>query len=500
MLDYISIHWPGICAAFALIALLLMVIRYHVHAVIALFVVSLGLGLAAGLAPVQIVDAIHKGIGDILRDVALLLAFGAILGRMLETSGAAELIARRIIQAFGEKNTSLAILLAAFLIGIPILFNVGFLVLIPIVWRLQRETKRSLLFFLCPLAFSLGITHSLVPPHPGIVGAVNTLAGQNSDRVMVETIIFGIALSLPMVLIGWFGPGRFWAQRQHVTAPENLTVPTEQQEPAVAQSFTLALAIILAPLVLSVLGFGAKMLQDLHRPPDPLIASAAGFAAQAPGHLQRLPDWLTRAPFAPDETPRYLAWLNHSLMDWLQFLGKPTVALFVPTALALWVYGLRRGWNHAKLAKLTSSALIDVGGMLFLFGAAGGFKEVIQATGVGDYIAGELSELPLSPVAVGFIVAGLVRIALGSATAAILTASALLAGLARTMPGLETLLVLAVACGVTVGTQPADSGFWMLKEYGNLSTSDVMLRFNGCRLLMALSGLLLLLIAEKILT
>lgn len=501
MLDFVNHHWPGICAAAALIALLVLVIRYQVHAVIALFVVSLGLGLAVGLAPAQIVDAIHKGVGDILRDVALLLAFGAILGRMLETSGAAELIARRILQAFGDRNTSLAILLAAFLIGIPILFNVAFLVLIPIVWRLQRETGRSLLFFLAPLFLSLGITHSLVPPHPGIVGAVNTLAGQNSDRVMVETIIFGIALSLPLALIGWFGPGRFWAHRQMVTAPENLNQPAAPAtEPGVAQSFTLALAIILAPLILSVLGFGAKLLQDMHRPPDPLIASVAGFGIQTPHALHRLPGWMTGTPFARDETPAYLAWLNHSLMDWLMFLGKPTVALFVPTALALWVYGLRRGWNQAKLGKLTSEALIDVGGMLFLFGSAGGFKEVIQATGIGDYIAREMTRLPLTPVAVCFIVAGMVRVALGSATAAILTASALLAGLARTMPGMETLLVLSAACGVTIGTQPADSGFWMIKEYGNLSTSDVMLRVNGCRFLMALCGLLLLLIAERILT
>ena len=477
MLDFLDHHWPGICAAVALIALLALVIRYHVHAVIALFVVSLGLGLAAGLAPEQIIDAIHKGIGDILRNVALLLAFGAILGRMLETSGAAKLIGRRILLAFGEKHASLAILLAAFLIGIPILFNVAFLVLIPIVWRLQRETKRSLLFFLCPLTFSLGTTHSLVPPHPGIVGAVNTLAGQNSDRVMVETIIFGIALSLPLALIGWLGPGRWWAQRQPVDAGK--------PEPACIASK------------------GNERRTIIHACPDnhpgPVNSERARFRAKLLHDAQLLPGWMTTKPINLDETPRYLAWLNHSLMDWLRFLGKPTVALFVPTALALWAYGLRRGWNHAKLGKLTGEALIGVGGMLFLFGSAGGFKEVIQATGVGDYIAREMIQLPLTPVAVSFIVAALVRIALGSATAAILTASALLAGLARTRPGLETLLVLSVACGVTVGTQPADSGFWMIKEYGNLFTSDVMLRFNGCRLLMALCGLMLLLVTERIL-
>ena len=258
-------HWPGICAAAALIALLFLIMRYQVHAFIALFIVSLGLGLAAGLPPATVIDSIHKGIADILRDVLLLLALGAVLGRMLETSGAAELIARRLIDALGQKNTSFAILLAAFLVGIPILFNVGFLVLIPIIWRLQRETNQSLLRFLLPLAFSLGITHSLVPPHPGIVGAVTAIAGPaNAGRVMVETIIFGIALSFPMVLVGWFGPGRWWAQRQFVNAPANVTAGADAQEPPVARSFALALTIILAPLVLSVAGFGAKLLQDLH--------------------------------------------------------------------------------------------------------------------------------------------------------------------------------------------------------------------------------------------
>jgi gluconate transporter len=471
-------HWSGICATVALIALLVLVIRYHVHAFIALLVVSLGLGLAAGLPPAQVIDAVQKGIGEILRDVILLLALGAILGRMLETSGAAELIARRLIQACGEKNTSLAILLAAFLIGIPILFNVAFLLLIPIVWRLQRETKRSLLYFLLPLTFSLGTTHSLVPPHPGIVGAVNNLAGTRSpDQVMVESIIFGIALSLPVTLAGWLGPGLWWANRQHVSAPEATTLAAQNQDAPVAKSFTLAMTIILAPLVLSLAGFGAKLLQDLHH----------------------LPAWMTCTLFDAADLPTSLRWLNHSTLDWLQFFGKPTMALFVPTALAFWSYGLRRGWSQARLAKLTTEALIDVGGMVFLFAAAGGFKEVIQATGVGPYLAEQMFALPLPPIVSAFAVAALVRIALGSATAAILTASALLGDVAKGMPGQETLLVLAVASGVTIATQPADSGFWMLKEYGNLTVRDVLVGVNFCRGLMAFGALGLLLLAEALL-
>ena len=134
--------------------------------------------------------------------------------------------------------------------------------------------------------------------------------------------------------------------------------------------------------------------------------------------------------------------------------------------------------------------------MVFLFGAAGGFKEVIDAAGVGAYLAGQVRNLPVSYVAVAFIIAALVRVAMGSATASILTASPLLAGMAADMPGRETLLVLSVACGVTVATQPADSGFWMLKEYGNLTPGDVMIRINLCRFTMALSGLAILLAVE----
>ncbi len=389
------------------------------------------------------------------------------LGRMLEASGAAELIARRLIAWLGAKNTSLAILLAAFIVGLPILFNVGFLLLVPIVWRLQKETGRSLLYYLLPLAFGLGMPHSLVPPHPGIVGAVDQLGHADPGRVMVETIVFGTLLSLPLVLIGWFIPGRFWAARQHVSTPEDLSVPAVAgaDEPR-ATSMLLALLILLAPLGLSVLGFGGTLLR----------------------RLDLVPDWLAEPLWTREALPAPLAILTHAPLAWIEFLGRPTIALLVATSLAFWLYGLRSGWTWPRLAKLTGDALQDVGPILFLFGAAGGFGAVIAATGAGRVVAEFAAQLPLSRVAVAFVVASLVRIALGSATASILTAAALLKGLADQMPGQETLLVLSVACGVTFMTQPADSGFWMIKEYGNLSVRDVMLRFNLCRIFMALTG------------
>src|SRR5262249_34884429 len=196
----------------ALALLLVLILRYHFNAFVAMLLAGLALGLIAGLSPGETLTAVKKGIGDILREVALLIVLGALLGKMLEASGAAEAIAGRLLGAFGEHNASFAILITGLIVGIPVIFGVGFLLLIPIVYRLQRQTGRSLLWFLLPLGFSLGIMHSLVPPKPGIVAAVRTLGGANPNQTMIHTIIFGVLLSVPVVLAGWFGPGRFWAR------------------------------------------------------------------------------------------------------------------------------------------------------------------------------------------------------------------------------------------------------------------------------------------------
>jgi H+/gluconate symporter-like permease len=176
------------------------------------------------------------------------------------------------------------------------------------------------------------------------------------------------------------------------------------------------------------------------------------------------------------------------------------MALLVPTGLAFLLLGVRRGMERKQLSKLAGDALTDVGSMALLFGAAGGFKQVIQDSQAGQFIARQFLDLPLSPVLIAFLVSALMRIFLGSATAAILTASALLAGLAERLPDQRTLLVLAVANGVTVGTQPADSGFWLIKEYVNLSVRQVLVPYNLCRITMAVTGLLLLLAWERWMT
>ncbi len=321
-----------------------------------------------------------------------------------------------------------------------------------------------------PLAFSLGITHSLVPPHPGIVGAVGNMAPpERAGSVMAQTMLFGSLLGIPMVLLGWLGPARWWARRQFVTPPSHLSVRHQGEETVASTSFPsfgLSLLVVTLPLILSLTGFVADLLN----------------------RLGRLPSWMTQPPFPHGSRP----------LDWLLLFGHPTMALLVPTLLAFGLLGWRRGLGLHRLSKLAGDALQDVGPIAFLFGAAGGFAQVIQDTGAGQYIAGQATRLPLSPVLVCFVVGVLMRIPLGSATASILIASSLLQGFALRHPGQEVLLILAVGTGVTVMTQPADSGFWMVKEYLNLSVRDVLIRYNACRVVMATLGLGLLLAYEQI--
>ena len=278
-------------------------------------------------------------------------------------------------------------------------------------------------------------------------------------------------MALPITLVGWLGPGRWWARRQHVECPQQLAGDMTTRT-TYAASFTAALIVVTLPMFLSLIGFGAELLDKL-------------------GYL---PSFVIQPLVPPGEVAAPLMMLTHAPLAWLKFLGTPTIALLVTTGLAFLL--LSKGMDRHQLAKIADKALLDVGGILFLFGAAGGFKEIIVQSGAGDYIAEQVARLPISRVATAYLVAAMVRAALGSATAAILTASALLVSVVQTMPGQETLLVLAVANGVTFMTQPADSGFWMIKEYGNIGVRDVLLKFNFCRISMSLLGLALLLAYE----
>ena len=468
--------WSIIAAAASLAILLILVLRFHWHAFAALLVVSIGLGLVSGMKPEAAVNSLAKGVGDMLAGVMLLLALGAILGRVLDRSGAALVVASRLVDAVGIARAPLGVLLASYVLGISVFFNVGFLLLVPVIYRLQETTKQSLLYFLMPMAFGLSIPHSLLPPHPGIVATVQAFGGNHSSQVMIETIIGGSLLGLPMVLVGWFGPGRLWARRQMVLPPDRLggSKPNAQEEVRLAAvhkpGLGLALAVIVLPLALCVVGFGASLLND----------------------LQRLPEFLTTPTFNRELLPGFLRVNSHRPLDWLLFLGNPTIALALTVALGMFIFGRRLGWGRHDFNKLVSDGLQDVGSMIFLFGAAGGFKQVIQDSGAGLAIANLFSSLPLSPVVLAFVTGVAVRAALGSATAAHATTSALLAEVALHSTSRASLLVLAVSAGVTFMTQPADTGFWLVKEYGNLSVRDVMVRYNLCRALMALVGLAIL--------
>ena len=339
--------WSIIATAASLAILLVLILRWHWHAFAALLFVSIGLGLAAGMTPEAAVRSLSKGVGEMLAGVTLLLALGAILGRVLDRSGAAGVVAGRMVDAVGIARAPFGVLLASYVLGISVFYNVGFLLLVPVVYRLQETTRQSLLYYLLPMSFGLSLPHSLVPPHPGIVATVQAFGGNQASQLMIETIIGGSLLGLPMALIGWFGPGRAWARQQMVEPPARLLAtkpsPREGDRPPTANGpgLGLALAVIVLPLALCVLGFGAGLLSD----------------------LSRLPSYLTTPWFQREQLPAYLGVLAHRPVDWLLFLGNPTIALALTVAIGMFAFG-RRLWlgpTRLQSARVGRDSAKDVG-------------------------------------------------------------------------------------------------------------------------------------------
>lgn len=421
----------------AIILLLVLILAVRLHAFLALLISAMVLGVAAGMPPDKVLKSIQNGFGEALGFIAVVVGLGAMIGRFLEHSGGGRALADWLLAKFGKDNAAWAMLVASFLVGLPIFFEVGFVIMVPLVWNLARETKRSLLYYGLPMAAALTITHSLVPPHPA-PAAASQLLGSDLGR----TILYGVATSIPMAVIAGIFFGTWRAKRLFVPVPEiaaESMAPRESGLPA--PPIPLVVLLLLLPVLL-IFGATIATLRDL-----PFRAVAV-------------------------------------------FLGHPFTALTIAVLIAIYFFGIRRGLNREQAAKMAAESLAPMGALLCIMGGGGAFKQVIVDSGVGAYLGQLLITSSISPLLVVYIVAAAMRLAQGSATVAIITAAGIVAPIVKGIPGYSPeILVLALCCGGTAFSHVNDSGFWLVNQCFGMTVPQTLRSWTAMKIVSSVAGL-----------
>ena len=428
-----------------------MVLKFRLNAFIALLITAIYAGILAGMPLKEIVASMQKGMGNTLGFVAVVVGLGAIFGQMLESSGGATELARFLVGRFGKDKASWALMITGFIVAIPVFFDVGFIILVPLVYSLSRDTKRSLLYYGIPLLTGLAVTHSFIPPTPGPVAVADILSVP-----LGWVILLGFILGIPTAIIA--GPlfGRFIARRIHVDPPDWFIESQPEKEAAPPPRFGLILLLIGIPIFLIICNTLVSTLVNRE-------VVTAGLAT-----------------------------------DIIIFLGHPFTALILATLLALWLLGTRRGMKSEEMLKLTTKALGPAGIIILVTGAGGVLKQVLVDSGIGEILARHIAASSLSPILLGWMLAAIIRVSQGSSTVAMITAAGILAPVTSLMElsdPMMALVVIAIASGATLLSHVNDSGFWLVGKYFGLSEKQTLQSWTVMETLIALSGLVFSLLA-----
>lgn len=442
-------------ATASIVILLLLVIKAKVHPFVALLIVSLLVAIATGIPAEKIMETIITGMGGLLGHITIIIVLGAMLGAIIEASGGAESLAQRFSKTLGLKRTVAALTMAAFILGIPVFFEVGFIIVIPLIYGFTKVARVSPLKFGLPMAGVMLTVHVALPTHPGAAAAAGIL---HTD--MGWLMILGIAISVPVGIIGYY-VAKFMNRRHYPLSVEvleqlQMAKPEGQEkknEPAPPGALTIS-GLIVVPIVLIVLGTLSHTLL-------------------AQGSLLR------------------------SVMT---VIGTPPIALLIALGLAAWLLGVRRGWSKDKLEDLTGRAIPTSASVILVAGAGGAFGKVLVESGVGKALAVTLETLHLPLVPAAFILSLALRASQGSATVAILTTSGLLTQAVTGVTDMQRVLVTLAACFGGLGLSHVnDAGFWVVTRYLGLSVADGLRTWTVLTTLMGLSGFALTWLAWTVL-
>ncbi|MEK4444329.1 gluconate:H+ symporter [Bacillus sp. FSL M8-0256] len=425
----------SVCIGVALLLILMMV--FKLNAFIALIIVALIVGIIEGMSPIDAMASVQSGLGGTLGSLTMIIIFGAILGKLMTDSGGAQRIATTLIQAFGKKRVQLAAVLTTSVVGIALFFETGVVVLIPLVFTIATAAGVPVLYVGMPVIAALITMHGFVPPHPGPTAVASVF-----EANIGKTLIYGIIIAIPAIIIG--GPlftKLFKKEDLEVEIPKGLFNPkefTEEEMPG----FTTSILTSLMPVIL----IASQVIVEIFMP-------------------------------------------ESAIMPFFDFIGNPNVALLLSVILAFFTFGLNRGKKMKEVMESLTDAVSGIAMILLIIAAGGAFKQVLIDSHIDQYITEIMAGSTLSPLLLTWIIAAILRVAVGSATVAGMTAAGIAAPLIGATGVSPELMVLAAGAGSITFSHVNDAGFWIYKEYFNLSIGKTIKTWSVMVTILSLVGL-----------
>ena len=435
---------PLIIISLGILFLFLLIIVFRLNAFIAFILVSIAIGIGQGMELNAIVGSIEKGIGNTLGFLVMILGLGAMLGKLVAESGAAQKITNGLISIFGIKNTRTAVMLTGFIVGITMFYSVGFVILVPLVFTVATATGLSLISIALPMLAALSVTHGFLPPHPA-PSALSVMF----EADLGKTLIYGIIVAIPAILIS--GPllTRFIPKVEAKPLKEFMASKVFEEEELPSLSNSLITALL--PVIL--IGFST------------IVTS-------------------------------FIA-VDHFLYSTIKFIGNPVIALLLTVLIGIYTLGIARGNSMEGIMKIFVTAVSGITMVLLIISGAGALKQILIDSGVSNYIGSLLELTSMSPLIIAWLIATLIRFSVGSATVAGLTTAGIVLPLVQSSGVSPELMVLAIGSGSLMLSHVNDSGFWLFKEYFNLSIKETLSTWTVMETSIGISGLLGVLILEN---
>ncbi|MCY7916783.1 gluconate permease GntP [Bacillus vallismortis] len=437
---------PLIIVAFGILALLLLIMGLKLNTFISLLIVSFGVALALGMPFDQVVSSIEAGIGGTLGHIALIFGLGAMLGKLIADSGGAQRIAMTLVNKFGEKNIQWAVVIASFIIGIALFFEVGLVLLIPIVFAISRELKISILYLGIPMVAALSVTHGFLPPHPG----PTAIAGEYGANIG-EVLLYGFIVAVPTVLIA----GPLFTKIAKKIVPASFAKNGNIASLGTQKTFKLE----------ETPGFGISV-----------------FTAMLPIIIMSVATII-------DLLQETIGFADNGVLAFIRLIGNASTAMIISLLVAVYTMGIARNIPVKTVMDSCSAAISQIGMMLLIIGGGGAFKQVLINGGVGDYVADLFKGTALSPIVLAWLIAAILRISLGSATVAALSTTGLVIPLLGHSDVNLALVVLATGAGSVIASHVNDAGFWMFKEYFGLNMKETFATWTLLETIISVAGL-----------